>query len=227
MIVDVILGLMPETFSVSACWEQAKTSAEANRKSEVQYAPLSEDEAERRIQIINKGKWEPSNKDEGGSGSGSLSAKGIIDGAKQVHQMYEQNGWFYYQNLGQLRWNDIKYSTYNPSKATCCATFVGSAFYVGNVFSEAELNKYNYNSQLGISELCEAHGWKKITSYSSLVEGDIVIMGNSSGGRSPAHVQIYAGNGTWYNAGSTEAIQRSNPYSSDASARFLYAWRKP
>ena len=44
----------------------------------------------------------------------------------------------------------------------------------------------------------------------TLVEGDIVIMGNSSGGRSPAHVQIYAGNGTWYNAGSTNAIQNAS-----------------
>lgn len=225
MLVDVILGIMPQSFSVSACWNQAKTSAETNRKGESQYAPLSEDEAERRIQIINSSKWEPSNPD--GGGSGSLSAQGILDGAEKVHTMYEQNGWFYYSYLGQLRWNDINYSTYNPSKATCCATFVGSALYVGNVFTEAELNKYNYNSQLGISELCQAHGWTKITSYSALAAGDIVIMGDSRGGRSPAHVQIYAGNGTWYNAGSTNAIQRENPYVSDASARFLYAWRKP
>ena len=60
-----------------------------------------------------------------------------------------------------------------------------------------------------------------------LQAGDIVIMSDSHGGHSPAHVQIYAGNGTWYNAGWTDSIQRENPYASDASARFLYAWRKP
>ena len=67
----------------------------------------------------------------------------------------------------------------------------------------------------------------KINSYSDLQAGDIVIMSGPEGGSSPGHVQIYAGNGTWYNAGSTNAIQRVNPYSSDASARFLWAWRKP
>ncbi len=48
----------------------------------------------------------------------------------------------------------------------------------------------------------------------------------SGGGSGIGHVQIYAGNGTWYNAGSTNAIQRDSPYSGDASSRFLWAWRK-
>ena len=52
---------------------------------------------------------------------------------------------------------DINYSTNNPAKVTCCATFVGSAFLVGGVFTESEINKFNYNSQYGISDLCEAH----------------------------------------------------------------------
>ena len=64
-----------------------------------------------------------------------------------------------------------------------------------------------------------------ISNYSQLAAGDIVIM-TSPGGSGIGHVQIYAGNGTWYNAGSTDAIRRPNPYSSDASGRFLWAWRK-
>ena len=154
-------------------------------------------------------------------------AKGILEGAAAVHAMYENNSWAYYTNLNQLRWNDIKYSTNNPSKMTCCATFVGSALYVGGVFSESVLNHYNYNSALGINQLCQENNWIKVTSYSQLVAGDIVIMSGSSGGSSIGHVQIYAGNGTWYNAGSTSAIQRKNPYASDGSSRFLWAWRKP
>lgn len=179
---------------------------------------------------VNPNDRETKYKDRANSSGGNLApgdAQGILDGAEKVHTIYEQNGWYYYSDLNQLRWNDIEYSTNNPSKATCCATFVGSAFYVGGVFTEAELNQYNYNSQYGISEICEAHGWTKITSYSALQAGDIVIMSGPEGGSAPGHVQIYAGNGTWYNAGSTSAIQRDNPYSSDASARFLWAWRKP
>ena len=52
-------------------------------------------------------------------------------------------------------------------------------------------------------------------------------MSGPSGGSAPGHVQIYAGNGTWYGAGNTSAIQRPNPYPSDASGRFLWAWRIP
>ena len=52
-------------------------------------------------------------------------------------------------------------------------------------------------------------------------------MSGPGGGSAPGHVQIYAGNGTWYNAGSTTAIQRDNPSASDGSARFLWAGRKP
>ena len=177
---------------------------------------------------VNPNDREPTyKKPTGGDNLAPGDAQGILDGAKTVHTMYEQNGWYYYSSLDQLRWNDIKYSTNNPSKATCCATFVGSVLYVGRVFTEEQLNQYNYNSQYGISELCEAHNWIKINSYSDLQAGDIVIMSGPEGGSSPGHVQIYAGNGTWYNAGSTNAIQRVNPYSSDASARFLWAWRKP
>ena len=229
---DAVLTLIPNTFSVSACWDTAKVSAETYRSFNFKY--VSYDEAHKnkeKSKIINSGDgYEAGDpvEDDGGSGGtvAAGDAQGILDGAKKVHTMYEKNGWAYYTSLGQLRWNDINYSTNNPSKMTCCATFVGSAFYVGGVFSEAEINKYNYNSQYGIDQLCQAHNWTKITSYSQLAAGDIVIMSGPSGGSAPGHVQIYAGNGTWYNAGSTNAIQRENPYSSDASGRFLWAWRK-
>lgn len=233
VIVNAVLNMMPSSFDISSCWQQAKSLAESTRKFSFKY--ISPYEEQEKSSIISdpseyeKGKPKPKTTTSPGGG-GSVApgdAKGILEGAEKVHTMYEQNGWFYYNNLNQLRWNDIKYSTNNPSRASCCATFVGSAFYIGGVFSESEINKYNYNSQYGISELCQNNGWTKITSYSQLAAGDIVIMSGPEGGSAPGHVQIYAGNGTWYNAGSTNAIQRDNPYSSDASARFLWAWRKP
>ena len=230
MLANVILNMMPQSFSVSACWNQAKTMAESSRSQTFKYISPYKNKKSTSI-ISNPGDYEKGDEKKTDDGTGgSLApgdAQGILEGAAKVHAMYEQNGWFYYSNLNQLRWNDVKYSTNNPSKATCCATFVGSAFLVGNVFPENVINKYNYNSQYGISELCEAQGWTKITSYSQLAAGDIVIMSGPEGGSAPGHVQIYAGNGTWYNAGSTNAIQRKNPYASDASARFLWAWRKP
>ena len=224
--VNAVVSIMPETFSVTACWNQAKTIAESSRNATYQYAELGSSKKKSAI-IIGPDSYEPSNPDDSGGSNAAGSAKGIIEGAEKVHTTYEQNGWSYYSNLNQLRWGDISYSTNNPSKKTCCATFVGSALYVGGVFTESEINEYNYNSQLGISDLCQAHGWTKISNYNSLQAGDIVIMTSRDSGGAPGHVQIYAGNGTWYNAGSTDAIQRENPYASDASGRFLYAWRKP
>ena len=40
------------------------------------------------------------------------------------------------------------------------------------------------------------------------------------------HVQIYAGDSKWYNAGGNASIRGEAPYTSDASGRFLYAMRK-
>lgn len=225
VVVDVVLGIMPRTFNFSACWDKVKVSAESQRKLKNKYIPIKDSRKSSNI-FVDPSQYEKGDKKDGDTGGiGSGSAKGILEGAKKVHDNYEKNHWAYYSSLGELKWNDIKYSTNNPSRRTCCATLVGSAFYVGGVFSEQEINKYNYNSVSGISQLCEAHHWKKITSYSQLAAGDIVVM--TSGGSGPGHVQIYAGNGTWYNAGSTYAIQRKNPYSDNASGRFLYAYRKP
>ena len=151
------------------------------------------------------------------------SASSILAAAEKVHKSQQK---YTYSVGGDLFWNNIKKSTNNPNKVTCCATFVGSTLYVAGIFSEEEMNSYNYNSAPSTSTFLSEKGWKKITKYSELKAGDIVFMtsGSTSG---VGHTQIYAGNGTWYNAGSTEAIQRKSPYSSDASARFLHAYRKP
>ena len=233
-------GVNTKGLDVIKCYKESSSTVEVMNRTRTRYikketknkepvkVTFDEKDIAEGSDGVNPNDREPTyKKPTGGDNLAPGDAQGILDGAKAVHTMYEQNGWYYYSSLDQLRWNDIKYSTNNPSKATCCATFVGSALYVGRVFTEEQLNQYNYNSQYGISELCEAHNWIKINSYSDLQAGDIVIMSGPEGGSSPGHVQIYAGNGTWYNAGSTNAIQRVNPYSSDASARFLWAWRKP
>ena len=225
MIIDIALSVLPSNFKLSSCWNDAKSYAEFYTSSNNEYVPLNSNRSTVSI-IGNPDDYQKGVPVEDAELDGS-SASGILAGAEEVHTMYEQNGWAYYYDLGQLKWGDIRYSTNNPSKMTCCATFVGSALYVGGVFTEDEINSYNYNHQGGISDLCQAHGWTKITSYSDLVAGDIVIMSAPGGGSTPGHVQIYAGNGTWYNAGYTEAIQRDNPYASDASGNFLYAWRIP
>ena len=230
VIVNAFMNIMPQTFQVSACWNVAGGKDEVIMSKSQEYKNVHKEKANKLFNdrsAYEKGEKRQDNSSTGEAGGlAAGDAKGIIEGAEKVHKMYESQRWFYYSSLGQLKWNDIKYSTNNPSKATCCATFVGSAFLVGGVFPEGTINKYNYNSVDGINSLCKAHNWIKVSSYGSLKAGDIVIM-TAPGSSGPGHVQIYAGNGTWYNAGSTNAVQRANPYSSNASGRFLWAWRIP
>ena len=230
VIVNAFMNIMPQTFQISACWNVAGGKDEVIMSKSQEYKNVHKEKANKLFNdrsAYEKGEKRQDNSSTGEAGGlAAGDAKGIIEGAEKVHKMYESQRWFYYSSLGQLKWNDIKYSTNNPSKATCCATFVGSAFLVGGVFPEGTINKYNYNSVDGINSLCKAHNWIKVSSYGSLKAGDIVIM-TAPGSSGPGHVQIYAGNGTWYNAGSTNAVQRANPYSSNASGRFLWAWRIP
>ena len=75
----------------------------------------------------------------------------------------------------------------------------------------------------------KSKGWIKIDNYEDLQPGDIVFEYDSFD--DPGHVQIYYGDGKWYNAGSTEAIGdydgRVSPYSSNDSSIFVGAYRMP
>ena len=89
------------------------------------------------------------------------------------------------------------------------------------------MNSFNYNSSNGLYNFLLDNGWQSINSYSELQAGDIVFMDTDGGSRDITHVQIYAGDGLWYNAGATEAIQRASPYSQGdlAEPRFMVALR--
>ena len=225
-------GVNTKGLDVIKCYKESSSTVEVMNRTRTRYikketknkepvkVTFDEKDIAEGSDGVNPNDREAKYKNRGGSG-GSLvggSAQGILDGAEKVHTMYEQQGWTYSVG-GDLFWNDIERSTNNPNKVSCCATLIGSALYVGGVLSEQELNSFNYNYVPSFDSYLESHNWIRINNYSDLQAGDIVIM--------PGHVQLYAGNGTWYNAGSTNAIQRVNPYSSDASARFLWAWRKP
>ena len=147
----------------------------------------------------------------------------ILSAAAQIHSKYEKEGWTYAASIG----NDIAAATNDPNKHTVCATYVASVLYVSGAIPEETLNKYSYQeAYTGIESVLIDNGWTQITNYDDLQPGDIVFM--------PEHVQIYAGkdssgNDLWYNAGTTEAIQRENPYNQGewARSRFKSARRKP
>ena len=189
--------------------------------------------------LFQMNRWEtiyvPSSDDEDGRIS-SGSASSIMEAAEKVHKKYEEGQWCYYtdnrpdcNNGGTLYWNNIEMSLNNPGKKTCCATFIGEVLYVEGIFTEDEINSYNYNSVWYEDQFLIEKGWKKITNYDDLQAGDIVIMGNDIGHTQYEHTQLYAGDGTWYNAGSTNSIRKDSPYtgSNYERAHFSWAYRKP
>lgn len=143
----------------------------------------------------------------------SPSAGGsVLEGAEAIHTQYETESWTYYTELSgsTLYWNNIEKSMNNSRRSTCCATFVGVALYYAGIFSEEEMNSFNYNSCGPSFNFYSQHG-EVITNYDDLEAGDIVFFDYEHDGGLD-HVEIYAGDDTWYGAGSTKSIRKDSPY---------------
>lgn len=133
----------------------------------------------------------------------------IIECAKYVHKYMEDNRYTY--GLSNLA------DTFEESKNTkvvCCAT------YVSWVLREAGyINETIHSAPTLADKLQTKYNFKKIDgNIQNLQAGDVMVYSG--------HVQIYAGNGQIYNAGSTDAIQRANPYTSNWGT-LLYGLRAP
>lgn len=163
----------------------------------------------------------------------------ILKGAAAVTKIWTNGGFVYFDGSHSLQYGNIKQSINNPTKGTCCATLAAAALYKANVVSESEINSIPYNGAYYIAELLDRKGWQIIENYGSLQPGDIVFMTSDanapvtlSNGRTynQGHVQIYAGSSRWYNAGSTDAIQKNQPYvmgDDYVRSRFSFAMRAP
>lgn len=157
------------------------------------------------------GKWY----EEGGS---------IVECAREIHQYMEQNSYTYCVYGTNSLEECSKYgkshglnNTFEESKNgyhnVCCAT------YVKWVLQEAGYLGVNEgsNSANELSNILAQKGWTLITDESQLKPGDIL---SYSG-----HVEIYAGDGKVYNAGSGNAIRNASP--SYMSGNFEKAYRAP
>jgi len=149
---------------------------------------------------------------------GGMSGE-LLEVADQCHEHMEKNNYTYSLSTSQLpsSWEATWTAPY-----TCCATFVSWVLYEAGYTNQGN---YPIHSASGLSNWCGGQGWQKITSYSELEPGDVVFMTSNSSKGGIGHTQLYAGNGQWFNAGSTDAIRRASPYTSDASGRFLHAYR--
>lgn len=179
-------------------------------------------------------RWEVTYIPKNDSSIGGVNSQGvdaIMDAAELISKKYSREGWTY----GEAGiFSGIVNSINNPSKQTVCATYINQVLYTAHIFDAATIDKEAYNSAGGTAGFLSRSGWIKITNFDDLKKGDIVFMDYSenhcrSGVEDVGHVQLYAGNNLWYNAGSSTAIV-SSPYaiSSDyIKSRFRWAFRMP
>lgn len=142
----------------------------------------------------------------------STSGKGgkLTQVADEIHKYMEDNHYTY--SLTSL--SSTFEASKTGSKTTCCAT------YISWVLTEAGYDGFvGHNSVLSIQEAFKAKNYniQRIYPGEQLEPGDIVFVNknkNSTNAEYTAnngHVQMYGEDGIWYNAGSTNAIQR-RPY---------------
>ena len=122
----------------------------------------------------------------------SGNASGILASAEKIHKYMEDNKYVYSLDTSQLA------STFEGSKkfkATCCAS------YVSWVLLDAGLIDTCSHNAGGVADILTANSkFEKIQarSLSDLKAGDILVYASGS---TRKHTEIYAGNGTIYNAG--------------------------
>lgn len=136
-------------------------------------------------------------------GKSYMKGGDILSVADRIHRA--EQSWTYSAEEG-LYWYNIELSLNNDNKVTCCTTYVSCVIYAAGYATEEQMNSFNYNYVHSFYTYFKEKGWEEITSYDQLEPGDIVFTGNID------HVQIYAGNKTWYNAGSTKYIQSDAPH---------------
>lgn len=135
---------------------------------------------------------------------------GILGIADTIHKYMEANNYkycVYGTNSGEEHINGVGCGlnrTFEESKTgyqnSCCATYVSWVLQEAGYIEASE----HTNGAHSMDRLLRGKGWQVINNINELEPGDILYY--SSG-----HVEIYAGEGKVYNAGSGSAIRNASP----------------
>lgn len=148
----------------------------------------------------------------------------IIQVADEIHKYMEQSGYTYcvYGGNSYEECNGSGHGlnkTFEDSKNgyhhACCATYVSWVLQASGFISDSE----HTDSAEGVRNLLVRKGWKQLSSALDLQPGDVLYYNNG-------HVEIFAGDGTVYNAGSGNAIRSSSPQRKNVS-KMTSAFRAP
>ena len=133
----------------------------------------------------------------------------IIECAKAIHEYMEQNGYTYcvyggnsYEECGTYGKSHGLSRNFEDSKTnknTCCATYVSWVLQEAGYLSTEE----HQDGANNLTSLLKSKGWTVITNSSQFEPGDVLTYDH--------HVEIYAGDGKIYNAGSGRAIRGASP----------------
>lgn len=146
----------------------------------------------------------------------SESGGSIVECAEYVHAYMEENNYTYcvyggnsYEECGTFGKSHGLDPTFEESKSnhqnTCCATFVSWVLQEAGYMTAEEHTRYGCNGAINIANFLENQkGWTRVDP-NQMEAGDVMVY-------TYGHVQLYAGDGTTYNAGSGEAIRKDSPY---------------
>lgn len=123
----------------------------------------------------------------------------ILESAEKIHTYMEQNNYFYCLD-GRLR---DTFEESKSTKGTCCATFVSWVLRDAGLIDQTRHYVGSEGSD-GLNNILEnTYHWTRV-SASQLQPGDVMVY-------TGRHIEIYAGNGTIYNAGSDSAVKNAAP----------------
>ena len=151
---------------------------------------------------------------------------GIIAYADMIHKYMEENNYKYCVKFNNEYEEHVRggecglNTTFEESKTgyqnSCCATYVSWVLQEAGYIDDAE----HTNSSGELNNLLISKGWQIITNRDELEPGDILYYNYG-------HIEIYAGDGKVYNAGSGENIRSQAPKGNGISSKLTHGLRPP
>lgn len=166
-----------------------------------------------------------------GTGNFVSSGGSIVECAQMIHDYIQENKYTYCVYFG----NDLEECssksqcylspTFEGSKVsaktkkTCCATFVSWVLQEAGYITAEEHTANNCNGANNIINFLKNEKGFITVPISELEPGDVIAF--------KGHVEIYAGDGLSYNAGSGSAIRKPSPAKGVSLSTALYGLRAP
>lgn len=216
IIVDATMGLLDDSFKVSACWKDAKITS----LDDVEYIE-SEEDKDKKNPLLDADDYQS------GDNKDKVNAKvnDLLKAAKKITDYVRDNGFSY----GDAPINPaINHDAKLVSCDRCVAWFLYDIGYRDQPESHG-LVVWDASGERDLSTYLKNKGFKKITDVNDLQAGDIMFVTPTNG--RPGHTYLLGneiGNGIWerYDCGSNARVHSTQPFK-EGIGSFMYAYRLP